>query len=261
MGFNLSRKRKHLFAAAGAFLALLLLRILLVVGRDSIVIQYGIHLYQLFCNGITVALIATVLLIILSAVRLILSLIQVKKASELAPEPAAPEPKAVLSVSKELDSAKLYEILTAYAAKSKVASKELLQCAMQLRTMDLYQEKLANLLQNNGAETLSDTKDVLDKVEQYLCKAIRKVINYIDVSDENSAKDAQMILQKLNACYQDCQKQLDQAKEFLFVMAEFLNKQGGDDTSPEMLNVYRTCILKSIHEEDSSQRKEPQLKL
>lgn len=261
MEFNLSKKRRHLIVVGGALLVLLLLRFLLVVTRDGIVIQYGIHLYQLFCNGVTIALIATVLLTILSVARLVLSLIQVKKASEPAPEPSKPEPEAVLSVSKELNSAKLYEILTSYAAKSKTASQELLQCAMQLRTMDLYQEKLANLLQNNGAETLCDTKDVLDKVEQYLCKAIRKVINYIDVSDENSEKDAQVILQKLNACYQDCQKQLDQVKEFLFVMAEFLNKQGGDDTSPEMLNVYRTCILKSIHEEDSSQRKEPQLKL
>ena len=261
MGFDLNKKRKHLFIAGSAFLVLLLLRFLLVVARDVIVIQYGIHLYQLFCNGITATLAVAVLLTIAAAVRFILSFIQAKKASEPAPEPPVPEPEAVLSVSKELDSAKLYEILTAYAAKSKNASQELLQCAMQLRTMDLYQEKLVNLLQNNGAETMSDTKDVLDKVEQYLCKAIRKVINYIDVSDENSEKDAQVILQKLNACYQDCQRQLDQVKEFLFVMAEFLNKQGGDDTSPEMLNVYRTCILKSIHEEDSSQRKEPQLKL
>ena len=109
--------------------------------------------------------------------------------------------------------------------------------------------KLANLLSNNGAKNLSDTQDVLDQVEQYLCKAVRKVINYIDVADEHSEKDAKVILEKLETCYKDCQAQLDQVKEFLFIMAEFLNKQGSDDTTPETLDVYKQCILKSIHEE------------
>ena len=109
--------------------------------------------------------------------------------------------------------------------------------------------KIVRLLENNGVTSLSDTQEVLDKVEQYLCKEVRKVINLINVSDEESIEDAERINAQLRQCYKECQVQLDQVKDFLFTMAEFLNRQGSDDTTPETLEMYKKCILESIEKE------------
>ena len=44
-----------------------------------------------------------------------------------------------------------------------------------------------------------------------------------------------------------------QVQEFLFALAEFLNKQGEDDNSMELLDVYKSTILSSI---EDGQRKD-----
>lgn len=223
--------------------------------RDSIVIEYGIHLYRVLNTVSIVAVAVCTAALAAAAILLAYRIISDKKAkSEEAEKESdarreAGEQKAVLSVRKEMDSAKLYNILTEYASESNAASDGLLKCALQLKTMDVYQEKLSKLLENNGVTSLSDTQEVLDKVEQYLCKEARKVINYIDVSDSASKEDAEMVSKKVEICYRECQVQLEQVKNFLFAMADFLNKQGDNDTTPETLEMYRKCILESIENE------------
>lgn len=216
--------------------------ILSTVGRDSIVIQFGIQAYRVITTVVVIAIAIIAILFVVALVRYLKSAVKQRPS-------APPEPEAILSISKNLDSAKLKEKLVSYATKMESLELEFLKCVEQLSTMDRYQAKLEHLLDNNGAVALSDTKDVLDKVEQYLCKAIRKVLNYVDVVDEKSENDIEIIRQKLVVCHKDCRTQLDQVKDFLFVMVEFLNKQGGDDTTPETLDVYKQCILKSIHED------------
>ena len=241
MGERQKKTRKYLIIAGCVLAALLAARLAVSAAKNGFIIQYGIHLYNAMNKALTA-------LLILSAVCVIaLAVIAWRKREQSKPklEPK-PEPEAVLSVAKDLDSNKLYQMLTSYAAKSQDSSELLLKCAMQLQTMDVYQAKLANLLEDNGVTSLSDTKEVLDKVEQYLCKEVRKVINLINVSDEGSAEDAERINAQLKKCYKECQIQLDQVKDFLFAMAEFLNKQGSDDTTPETLEMYKKCILDSI---------------
>lgn len=224
-----------------------IISIILFFIRDPFVIQFGIRSYEkarifFLLETLVFTIIATYVYARHAIVKN-----KEKKGNEAISAPK--ETDAILSVSKELDPNKLYTILNEYASHSDIASEELLQCSMQLKTMNIYQEKLKKLLQNNGATSLDDTQEVLDKVEQYLCKAVRKVINYIDVSDVNSKEDSDMILKKINECYTDCQTQLEKVKEFLLVLAEFLNQQGSDDTTPETLDMYKQCILKSIDEE------------
>lgn len=231
------------------------LKLILAACRDSIVIEYGIHLYRVLNTVSIVAVAVCTAALAAAGILLAYRIISSKKAkSEEAEKESdarreAGERKAVLSVRKEMDSAKLYNILTEYASKSNAASEGLLKCALQLKTMDVYQEKLSRLLENNGVTSLSDTQEVLDKVEQYLCKEVRKVINLINVSDEESIEDAERINAQLRQCYKECQVQLDQVKDFLFTMAEFLNRQGSDDTTPETLEMYKKCILESIEKE------------
>ena len=120
---------------------------------------------------------------------------------------------------------------------------------MQLDIMDEYQEKLVHLLETNGADSLSNTNEVLDQVEQYLCKNVRKVLNYMDVADEDNERDVEQVSLRLTACHEEGQKQLQQVQEFLFALAEFLNKQGDDDNSMDLLNIYKSTILSSIQDE------------
>ncbi len=162
--------------------------------------------------------------------------------------------KEVLSVSKKMDSQKIRDLLTEYAAqKWNTLAQPLMQLKLQLDMMDEHQEKLSHLLDINGADALASTEDMLDRVEQYLCKNVRKVINYLDVAENDEEKDVRLVQEKLSVCHEEGQKQLVQVQEFLFALAEFLNKQGEDDNSMELLDVYKSTILSSI---EDGQRKD-----
>ena len=75
------------------------------------------------------------------------------------------------------------------------------------------------------------------------------MLNYLDVADDEEEKDVWLVQTKLAACHEEGQKQLQQVQEFLFALAEFLNKQGEDDNSMEMLDIYKSTILSSIEDE------------
>lgn len=79
-----------------------------------------------------------------------------------------------------MDSEKIRGLLAEYAAqKWKALAQPLLQLKFQLDMMDEHQEKLSHLLDVNGADALANTEDILSRVEQYLCKNVRKVLNYL----------------------------------------------------------------------------------
>lgn len=229
-------------------------------GMHGIVINYGIRFYRSLRNVIysisAVVSVAVTALYVSDAVK------QRKwqkardeeaaKAEVLRQEELREREKhrEVLSVSKKMDSERIRGLLTEYAAqKWKVLAQPLLQLKLQLDMMDEHQEKLEHLLDVNGADTLSNTEDILDRVEQYLCKNVRKALNYLDVADEEEERDVRLVQEKLASCHEEGQKQLQQVQEFLFALAEFLNMQGGDDNSMEMLDIYKTTILSSIEDE------------
>ena len=81
-----------------------------------------------------------------------------------------------------------------------------------------------------------------------MCKSVRKVINYMDVANASDPADVNRVRDKIYECHNDLQQQLQQVQEFLFAFADFLNTQGDDDQSIQMLNIYKTTILDSIKE-------------
>ena len=120
--------------------------------------------------------------------------------------------REVLSVSKKMDSEKIRGLLAEYAAqKWKAMAQPLMQLKLQLDMMDEHQEKLSHLLDVNGADALANTEDILDRVEQYLCKNVRKVLNYLDVADDEEEKDVWLVQTKLAACHEEGQKQIGRA--------------------------------------------------
>lgn len=230
------------------------------LGMHGIVINYGIRFYRSLRNIIF----SVSALISLSVTALYVSdAVKQRKWQAARDEEAAraevrrqealrerEKHREVLSVSKKMDSEKIRGLLAEYAAqKWKAMAQPLMQLKLQLDMMDEHQEKLSHLLDVNGADALANTEDILDRVEQYLCKNVRKVLNYLDVADDEEEKDVWLVQTKLAACHEEGQKQLQQVQEFLFALAEFLNKQGEDDNSMEMLDIYKSTILSSIEDE------------
>lgn len=229
----------------------------LSANRTVIVINLGIRYYNRLRTRLM--LIETACLAVVLAAFIVSLLRQQSRKRKAAKEEAlAQEEKRaaketedadreVLSVSRKMDSMKIRDLLIGNAAeKWNVLSRELMQLKQQLDTMDEHQETLKGLLDANGAASLANTEDMLDSVEQYLCKNVRKALNYMSVADEENPKDVQLVRQKLLLCREDGEKQLAQVQEFLFALAEFLNKQGEDDNSMEMLDLYKSTILSSI---------------
>lgn len=240
-----------LFAAACVYLHL---------QTDSIIIRNGIRFYRKLRTGVlSVGGILSILVLVLYGLEWRRRQIWQKEKDEKTAQMEVRKEemlreqekhKEVLSVSKKMDAQKIQELLLENAAeKWHGLSQQLLQIRMQMNIMDEYEEKLSHLLDVNGAAALANTEDVLDRVEQYLCKNVRKVLNYMDVADNDSDEAVRQVERRLQICHEEGQKQLQQVQEFLFALAEFLNKQGEDDNSMEMLDIYKSTILSSIESE------------
>ena len=167
--------------------------LMLVLSKDSVVISIGIRSYRGLYQG---GLIAEVALVILF---LILSLRDARKknaAKKEEREQSADRQKleADLPVNGRLTDVKVRELLKENASgKWRALQDAIGGLAAQMCQMDSYQERLANLLTSNQASTLGDTEEVLDQVEQYICRNIRKVLNYMTVYDPASQEGKRIL--------------------------------------------------------------------
>ena len=116
----------------------------------------------------------------------------------------------------------------------------------QMDEMNGYQAKLSRLLTNNGADYLDDTNGVLESVEQNILRKVRKVLNCFVVYETTSAQDVQKMQTLLKETRDSNETQLNNVKEFLFAITDFLNKQGDDNSGAEKLDIYKKTILESI---------------
>ncbi len=223
--------------------------LMLVLSKDSVVISIGIRSYRGLYQG---GLIAEVALVILF---LILSLRDARKknaAKKEEREQSADRQKleADLPVNGRLTDVKVRELLKENASgKWRALQDAIGGLAAQMCQMDSYQERLANLLTSNQASTLGDTEEVLDQVEQYICRNIRKVLNYMTVYDPASQEDAAALEKLIEECRDANQEQLTQTKEFVFALTEFLNRQGDSSQDTYSLELYKKLILDSIKED------------
>ena len=227
--------------------------------KDAMVISSGIRVYRSLRNTVRyVGGIVVLIAVILFVYDLICQIRWRKKQDEAQAKSRADEEERIynvqkeqetLSVSRSMDSLKLRKILEEYSGGEwKYLAGELQQLHIQLDMMDEQQEKLAHLLRNNGADALSNTEDILDKVEQHMCRSVRKVINYMDVANADRPDEVRKVQEQLYECHSDNQTQLQQVQEFLFALADFLNTQGDDDSSTQMLELYKNTILDSIND-------------
>lgn len=230
----------------------LLARLAFIANKTNLIIGMGIKTYRAIT---TITNTAIGIFVIVNVLLFILREIERKKQEE--PKTNRSErPNAVLSTDKKMNADRIQQMLVqaldqhTHRVPQEIYNR-ISDCANLMNDMDKYQKKLSNLLDNNGADGFSDTEEMLDQVEQCICKNVRKVVNYISVADCGNQEDIETISSKLNTCIEDSRKQLQQVKDFLFAMAEFLNRQGEDDNTSEKLEIYKDLILKSVNEEDS----------
>lgn len=220
--------------------------------RDDLIIQFGITKYRLAERVVFSLLILSLIVLVSCLIKGAGEKHREKRAeqSRISKKEDEKKEQAFLSVRAKLDSDNLKETLAELGTGQwRELKLPLMRCGRQLEDMDKYQEKLNKLIVNNGVDSLSDTKDVLDQVEQYLCRNIRKVLNYIEVSDPGKPGDVEQVREKAEFCIKDCGEKLEQTGQFLFTMADFLNNQGDDSNGPEMLELYKNTILESLKEE------------
>ena len=215
--------------------------IILSLQKDNFVIYFGIAVYRtvhLILAGLLAA--AAVWL----AAAGVVSLRSRKKESE----PSLQQEKSPsLSVREKLHNASLRELLKEEASgRWSPLSGDLHTTIEQMEQMDVYQERLHSLLKENDMKALSDTEEVLEQAEQALCQNVRRLINYMGVFDE---KDVDVVRSCLIKTNEKNQEQLDQVRDFVVAVTDFVNRQGSAGQDPDLLNTYKTMILESLKEE------------
>lgn len=231
----------------------LLVRVFLYFCKDDLIIFFHLSGYRRFVGWTTIGCFLAFILTIYSLVKRFWRIREKKKSLQQEQKSADTEkvstPKACLSVSGKLDSSQIQSLLLDTASSDwTVLADPVTNIIRQLEAMDEHQNRLSRLLINNGAEALKDTQEILDKVEQYLCRNARKCLNYLEVTDHTNERDVAFIREKLEICCKDNQEKLSQIEDFLKTIVEFLNKQGEDESaaSIELLSIYRKTILDSI---------------
>ena len=158
------------------------------------------------------------------------------------------EKQARLSVNKDIDPQDLRRELNEQKSYSwAVFGPAIDELVAQFDKMDSYQERFHKLLVDNGANTLGDTEDVINQVEQYMCRNVRSVVNFMMVADTDATGKAEME-EKLTKCIGENKGLLEQTRDFIYAMTEFLNDQGGK-ADTRLLESYKDTLLKTIGRE------------
>ena len=238
----MKRKKKKGIIAAGIVLLVISAGLIFVgLQKDNIVIYLGIGAYRVF---------RTILLALEGAAALVFVIVAFftirsgkKKTLTEPKETKAPS----LSVKEKLHNASLRERLAEEAkGRWRSLSPELQTTIGQLEQMDTYQERLHSLLKENDISALSDTEEVLEQAEQSLCQNVRKILNYMGVFDE---KDVDVVRTSVRKTNEKNQEQLNQVRDFVVAVTDFVNQQGSARQDPDLLNTYKNMILDSLKEE------------
>ncbi len=154
-----------------------------------------------------------------------------------------------LAVDKKLDNKTLLKMLHTNISEGWGRDDGQLffeKIAEQLTDIAEDQQNLDTLLASNGADLLSDTKEVLDQAEQAILKNTRKVLNYMEVAAPEKDADFTMVKGRAEDCFSANAKILHQSQDFLFALTEYLNKQGDDKNDIQMLEIYKKTIMESL---------------
>lgn len=245
------KNTKRLFLIIADAIVLCILAYLFVT-KDQIIINSGIKTTRILL------IVFATLSVIISLCIIVDSILAIKKQNdELAKLKAQEseneeiEQRAVLSMKGKLEDKTIYQLLIdVYREKWSSINSELstniIAIADQLNDMNTYQSKLEMLLIDNDANALTDASDTLEQVEQYILQQVRTIINYMNIYNKDNENDIQQLIEHTKKVRTINVLQLNNVKEFLVAITDFINSQGNDDTGIKKLNIYKTTIQKSL---------------
>lgn len=240
------------------FVVTLILKIIVVSAEDMIIVNTGIRFYGVIAVITTVLLTAGVIGATGTLALLLTSGFALKKQEVI--ESADSQPSPVLKVKGKLDPVQIRNSLVTEGDKwmstvSQANPKEAEEMDVALKSvkdtmaqMDDYQLRLKNLLDSNGADALRDTEEVLDGVEQHICRNVRKLLNIMTVSSPNTQNDLDVVELTAKNCAEDNNRLLQTTKEFIVAVTEFLNSQGDSGSSVNEVEVYKNALTTQIEE-------------
>ncbi len=223
----------------------------LVVGifNDTIIVYFGIRAFTALASITTVVLAVTGALFVIALIILLSSKAKEKK-EEMIRE-AKNDKGPDLKMKGDLDPVRVRESLIETSKgweNDQYAKAALSTIYKNMDDMDGYQAKLKVLLDSNGAEALRDTEDVLNKVEQHICRNVRKLINIMIVLDSNSANDRELMLTTAKNCIDDNKKLLESTRNFMMAVSQFLNSQSDDSGTIREVESYKKILTDQIQE-------------
>ena len=225
--------------------------VLCFVNKDTVIMYHGIRAFRSLSGILIGALSAGGAVSAITGIKLImdnrarLNEIVVTQQALEDKQRQIEEMRAGLSVKGEIDPLYIRDCLNVLKTRWDYLSPELDDCVHQFEQMDEYQARFSKLLSDNGARTLSDTEDVINQVEQYMCKNARNVINFMNVADPDAKE---LVMDKLRKCQDENQSLLKQTRDFIYAMADFLNDQGGK-ADTRLLESYKETLLKTIRKD------------
>ncbi len=238
------------FRWSGIMFALFcVLRFLLIILRDIFIVYAGIRVFSALSLIMTLALIVSGVCFIFFLAKWGITVSKRKKEELMTAVRNDEGPD--LKIKGELNPLKIRENLATEArpwTSDPRISNALGGILKTMDDMDGYQAKLKVLLDRNGAEALRDTEEVLDKVEQHICRNVRKLINIMTVMDSRNANDRDVMVQNANNCIEDNNKLLLSTRNFMVAVSQFLNSQGEEGGTIEEVEEYKKILTDQILE-------------
>ena len=240
------------------FFLTLIIKMVVVKQSDTLIVYEGIRFYGVVAAITTILLIIALVAVIVMVVLFMLSGAELRK--QIAIESAGSHTDPVLKVKGNLDPVQIRKSLTTEGNKWLSVIPQVNPAeAEEIRTilnsvdatmsqMDDYQLRLKNLLDSNGADALRDTEEVLDGVEQHICRNVRKLLNIMTVSSPNTQNDLDVVELTAKNCAEDNNRLLKTTKEFIVAVTEFLNSQGDSGSGINEVEVYKNALTTQIEE-------------
>ena len=231
------------------FAVAVVLRVIVAAFTDPIIVYWGIRAHSALSASTTVltALSGCIFLVTLIVWGISYSKLKKEQLINEAENDKGPD----LKMKGELDPVKIRENLKEKSGawiQDTYISGAFNTIYANMDDMDGYQSKLKELLDRNGADALRDTEEVLDKVEQHICRNIRKLINIMIVLDSRNGNDREVLLTTAKNCTEDNQKLLDSTRNFMMAVSQFLNSQGEEGGTIREVDSYKKILTDQIQE-------------
>ena len=237
------KMKKERYPIIGAIIMMItdLLSLLILFFKESFIVSIGIGGYRLLRTG---SLGISVLVSFLYFGLMIRYFLQ--KKPKIKDIPIEKE-ENTLDINGKLSDDYILECITKQGRyKWTVVENDVKNITDQLILMNSYQDRLDKLLQNNNAKELSDAVDLLERIEQQILANVRKILNFMEILSPTSSEDVQTIREYIYECMAENTKLLNSTKDFLICVTGFLNDQGTNGKSLQMMEEFKAVLLGNI---------------